>query len=81
MPTDIKLERGVKGYQIIPKKCPNCGAEFIFKLHRGRVHDVGGDALYHPQENVVRCSVCMSTFKYEPFEPRRVPHAASSKTK
>jgi uncharacterized protein with PIN domain len=65
MPIDIKLERGVRGYNIVRKKCPNCGAEFVFKIHKNAVHDVGGDALYHPEENVVRCKVCMSTFKYE----------------
>jgi ribosomal protein L19 len=49
MSTDIKLERGVKGYNIVRKKCPNCGVEFVFKLHKNAVHDVGGDALYYPE--------------------------------
>ena len=65
MSIDIKLERGVKGYNIVRKKCPNCGADFVFKIHKAEVHDVGGDALYYPEERVVRCKVCMSTFKYE----------------
>jgi YgiT-type zinc finger domain-containing protein len=65
MSIDIKLARGVKGYNIVRKKCPNCGAEFVFKIHKNTVHDVGGDALYYPEESVVRCKVCMSTFKYE----------------
>ncbi len=61
---DIKLERGVRGYNIIKKKCPNCDAEFIFKIHKNTVHDVVGEGLYYPEENVVRCNICMSTFKY-----------------
>lgn len=65
MSIDIKLERGTKGYNIVRKKCPNCDAEFIFKIHKNAVHDVGGEGLYYPEENVVRCKVCMSTFKYE----------------
>jgi uncharacterized protein with PIN domain len=65
MSKDIKLERGVRGYNIVRKKCPNCDAEFIFKIHKGAVHDVVGEGLYYPEENVVRCKVCMSTFKYE----------------
>jgi uncharacterized protein with PIN domain len=65
MSIDIKLERGTKGYNIVRKKCANCGAGFIFKIHKNEVHDVGGDALYYPEERVVRCKVCMSTFKYE----------------
>jgi uncharacterized protein with PIN domain len=65
MSIDIKFERGVRGYNIIRKKCPNCNAEFIFKIHKDAVHDVGGEGLYYPEENVVRCKVCMSTFKYE----------------
>jgi uncharacterized protein with PIN domain len=69
MSKDIKLERGVKGYNIVRKKCPNCGAEFVFKIHKNAVHDVGGDALYYPEENVVRCKICMSTFKYE-YKPK-----------
>ncbi len=62
---DIKLERGVRGYTIVRKKCPNCDAELIFKIHKNAIHDVGGEGLYYPEENVVRCKVCMSTFKYE----------------
>jgi len=38
---------------------------FVFKIHKNAAYDVGGDALYYPEENVVRCKVCMSTFKYE----------------
>jgi hypothetical protein len=55
----------LKGCNIVRKKCPNCGAEFVFKLHKKAVHDVGGDALYYPEESVVRRKICMSTFKYE----------------
>ena len=65
MSIDIRLERGVRGYNIVRKKCPNCNAEFIFKIHKGAVHDVVGDGLYYPEENVVRYKLCMSTFKYE----------------
>ena len=65
MSIDIKLERGVRGYNVVRKKCPNCDAEFIFKIHKSSVHDVGGEGLYYPEENVVRCRVCMSTFKYK----------------
>lgn len=65
MSKEIKLERGVRGYNIVRKKCPNCDAELIFKIHKDAVHDVGGEGLYYPEESVVRCKVCMSTFKYE----------------
>ena len=65
MSIDIKLERGVRGYNIVRKKCPNCDAELIFKIHKNTIHDVGGEGLYYPEENVVRCKVCMSAFKYE----------------
>jgi uncharacterized protein with PIN domain len=65
MSIDIKLERRVRGYNIVRKKCPNCNAEFILKIHKNAVHDVVGEGLYYPEENVVRCKVCMSTYKYE----------------
>jgi uncharacterized protein with PIN domain len=65
MSIDIKLERGVRGYNIVRKKCPNCKAEFIFKIHKNSIHNVGGEGLYYPEESVVRCKVCMSTYKYE----------------
>ena len=42
MPIEIKLERGVRGYNIVRKKCPNCDAELIFKIHKNEIHDVGG---------------------------------------
>ena len=65
MPLDIDLERGVRGYNIVRKECPNCNAELIFKIHKNEIHDVAGDGLFYPEENVVRCKVCMSTFKYK----------------
>ena len=65
MTKDIKLERGVRGYTVVRKRCPNCDAEFIFKIHKGAVHDVGGEGLFYPEEDVVRCRVCMSTFSYK----------------
>jgi uncharacterized protein with PIN domain len=43
MPIEIKLERGVRGYNIVKKKCPNCNAELIFKIHKNAIHDVGGE--------------------------------------
>jgi len=51
---DIKLERGVRGYGIVRKKCPNCDAELIFKIHKNVIHDVSGEGLFYPEENVVR---------------------------
>ena len=54
MSKEIKLERGVRGYNIVRKKCPNCDAELIFKIHKDAVHDVGGEGLYYPEESVVR---------------------------
>jgi uncharacterized protein with PIN domain len=65
MPVDIELERGVRGFNIVRKECPNCNAQLIFKIHKNEIHDVGGDGLFYPEENVVRCKVCMSTFKYK----------------
>jgi uncharacterized protein with PIN domain len=69
---EIKLERGTRGYNIIKKKCPNCDAEFLFKIHKDTVHEVVGDGLYYPEENVVRCNICMSTFKYSYEEKKTI---------
>lgn len=75
MPLDIKLESGIKGYKIIRKECKNCGASFIFRLADNEVYDVVGDAYTYREENVVRCKVCLATFKYKVTEKKpRVPH-------
>ncbi len=75
--TNIQLDAGVKGYEIIRKKCPNCDAEFIFKLHDKEVHDVAGEGYNYPDEKVVRCKICMSTFKYTVDES--IPHVGFGK--
>ena len=68
----IKLEYGVKGYRIIREKCKNCKADFVFRLENNKVYDVIGDAFNYPEEKVVRCKICLSTFKYEVFSAE--PH-------
>lgn len=55
MPMDIKLERGIRGYNIVRKKCPNCDAELIFKIHKNAIHDVGGEGIILPRRK--RCSL------------------------
>jgi uncharacterized protein with PIN domain len=62
---DVKLEAGVKGYNIVRKKCPNCSAEFIFKIDNDGVYDVIGEGYNYPEDKVVRCKICLSAFKYE----------------
>jgi uncharacterized protein with PIN domain len=74
MSVDIKLESGAKGYKIVRKKCPNCNADFVFRLAENEVYDVLGEAYNYPEEKVVRCKVCMSTFKYEVKPLPRIPH-------
>jgi predicted RNA-binding Zn-ribbon protein involved in translation (DUF1610 family) len=32
MSVGINLELSVKGHNIIRKECPNCGAEFVFRV-------------------------------------------------
>lgn len=69
MSIGIKLEPDVKGYKIIPMKCPNCeNANFLFRLSNEEIHDVIGDADNYPEEKKVKCKVCESTFKYEVFK-------------
>lgn len=68
MSIGIELKDGVKGYKIIRKKCKNCGADFVFRIADNEVYDVVGDAYSYPEEQVVRCKVCLSTFKYEVFK-------------
>jgi len=65
MPIRIRLDLGVKGYEIIRKKCPNCGADFIFRLEENEVKDVMGDGHHYPLEQVVRCKICLGTYKIE----------------
>jgi len=49
---DIKLESGAKGYTIVRKKCPNCNAEFIFKIGNNEVHDVVGEGYNYPEDKL-----------------------------
>jgi len=69
MLVNINPEPIEKGYGIVRTKCPNCSAEFVFRVTDKEVIEVLGDGVANPRDKTVKCKTCLSTFKYEVFEP------------
>ena len=70
MSIGIKPEPIAKGYDIVRKECPNCRAEFVFRVADKEVKEVLGDGVADLREKTVKCKTCLSTFKYDVFEPK-----------
>ena len=69
---EIELEKVLSGHTVVRKKCPDCNAEFIFRIEKnGRVHDIFGEGNNHPDHKTVQCNVCFSTFEYRVNDVKR----------
>jgi uncharacterized protein with PIN domain len=60
----VVLTEKSKGFVIDKEECPNCKAEFFFKIKEKELIEVKGYAK-KKSEKVISCKICNSEYDYE----------------